>query len=262
MTPSWRRGVSAVELAVLALAAGPAPAAWAEHGADPLVAGVWLNSSSPVSGETVSAGRTVSGHAQVLEGVQQISLYVVPAGRPLDLVADAPVATAAPSAPLGLGAVDFDLAWDTARSPLGSVDLHVVAATLLRDVGTAVTGVRVVRAPATSIRVPTAFASGSRPAAAPVGARRAAAALPGASDGVYLGGYDAALPYQRTALTTPAPALGSISARPVASSSGPPRGGWVSAALGLMLVVCTAHVHRVLRPVTSPTPFTESREGR
>ncbi len=222
---------------------------------DPLAVGVWLDQTSPVAGSAVTGVRHVGGTAQAPEGVLSVSLYVVPAAHPLDLVADQPVATSYPLLPVGEIVFAFD--WDTATAPGRVVDVHVVATTLLRDVGAAVPGLRI---EAARVTAPVAGLAPTRPS------RRPGVVPPAVTErrqessrlGVYLGGYDEALPYQRTLLPAPATPT-EVSVRPAASASSARRSGWLSAALGLMLIVGAAHVHRLLRPLAPPVDPRGSR---
>ena len=213
---------------------------------DPLAAGVWLDAAAPTDGAAVTGVRSVAGTAQAPEGVLSVALYVLPAGRALDLATDQPFATTYPLLPVGEIVFAFD--WDTAAAPAPTVDLHVVAVTLLRDLGAAVAGVRVLRPAATD--QDRALGPRARPYATPPPRMAAAVAdrrRESSRLGVYVGGFSETLPYRRT----PSAAMrmsAVVAARPAAASSDVTRGPWLSVALGLMLLVGAAHVHRLLRP--------------
>ncbi len=241
-----RRNRILAAVAALLVAAAPAAVAgrhWAtrDHSFhhDPLEAGVWLDSGAPRTGEHVTGVRDIAGVAQAPEGTLRIELFVVRAG---DAYA-APLATLTPLVPLG--EIPFAFQWDTRGLPAGLVEVRVVATSLLRQVAAAVPGVEVGDVTDASVpvdRIPAPLAPLPRaPAVRPRPVDRTL--------GVYVGPFDRVLPYQAPVaplhdVTRAVPAAAAV---PDGFPAGTGRDPWVPAAAGLLLLVTTAHVHRVLR---------------
>ncbi len=253
---------------LLVAAASPVGAQWtsspvgAEGSSPPLLAAsVRLDAAAPQPGEHVVVDREVGGWAQAPEVVQAVSLYVVPAGVLLDTSVDLPVASM--PVPITVGAVNFRLLWAVdARSatPGGiaaarGVDLYVVATTLLREVWTVVADLRV---GSMSTRARSALGrrhavgdlDGSRPRPGS-GSAPSGTSLTGSDLGVFIGGFADTLPYRTSAAE--ARSLGSTSsivAAVPADAQSP--GQWSSLAAGLVLLIGSAHVHRLLKAVPTP----------
>jgi hypothetical protein len=212
----------------------------------PTDTGVWLT-APPTAGTTVVAPLDLTGEAQAPEGVLTVSLYLV---RGTTLT---PVASYVPTLPVGT--VPFTLRWDPAGTAPGRVTLRVVASTLVRGFSADVTGL-VVPAPRVPDRRPPAPDLVAPPAAPAV------AALPSRSRGTYaaprlddsgrsFGAVAGVLPYAPRAVAAipgmpAAPARVTPVTAPLAAGV-PERRGWVSVALGLLLLLACSHLHRVLR---------------
>jgi len=236
---------SAATAVTLLLGVGASQASAAET-PPPLPASVVLNPTAPRPDERVTSDRTISGQAQALEGVRSVSLYVVPAGAPLDLTTHRPESSTV--SPVSLDAVTFQLPWRVGGPR--DVDLYVVAATWVRQFRIVVPGVRVRQAGHAS--VPKRWVSRSSQAEGPSARPVRGTADPDQSGlGVFIGGFDAALPYpakRPTAVRRPGRAPGPIPAGDDSRRTSP----WTSLSAGLVLLLGSAHVHRVLRP--DPTP--------
>ena len=233
------RRLAVVVLAVLAALLSPGPA-WAAP--LPTDAGVWLDGDPPGTAERVGSAASVTGRAQIPEGILRIELHVVAAG---ETELGAPVDTLSPT-PLGIGTVPFTVEWVPASA--GRVDVHVVAVGLLRSVAAVVRGVVVEPAAPARVRLPSPPEAAAPPA--PGSAPVAAAPRRRVRDraGVYLGGYGE-LAYPRPPAAA-AVLSRSSAASPIVSGDDPAQAAQAVAA-GLLLVLVSAHVHRVLRATPS-----------
>lgn len=173
--------------------------------------------------DPVRAG-VVTGVASAPEGVLRVELYVLPSA--------VPVAAVTPALPFG--EVAFSLVWPADRS----ADLRVVATTALRG-GSAETRWVLPAAP-TAVSPPALPDAPDAPVAPPPAPPRARVRD---RTGVYTGGYAETLPY--------AVPLPPVAIRPLAATPPPPlprdRDGGVAVATGLLLLLSTAHVHRLIR---------------